>query len=95
MHSSNLAKYPESKRIFQRDGDFYKEGETFKQPDLARTLERIEADPEEFYKGKMATELAKSVSSHGGLLTAADLAAYTVVDRRPLTGAVHDEGRDV
>ncbi len=86
MHSSNLAKYPESKRIFQRDGDFYREGETFKQPDLARTLERIEADPEEFYKGKMAAELAKSVSSHGGLLTAADLAGYTVVDRKPLTG---------
>ncbi len=92
MHSSNLAKFSESKRIFQRDGDFYREGETFKQPDLARTLLRIETDPEEFYKGKMAAELAKSVLSHGGLLTAADLAGYAVVDRKPLTGQYTAKG---
>ena len=97
MHSANLAKFPESKRIFQRDGDFYKGGETFKQPDLLRTLERIAADPDEFYKGKMAEELAKSVSTHGGLLTAADLADYKVVDRKPLTGqfAARGETYDV
>ncbi len=92
MQSSNLARYAESKRIFQRNGDFYKGGDTFKQPDLARTLERIEADPEEFYHGKMAAELAKSVSSHGGLLTTADLAGYTVVDRKPLIGQYSVKG---
>ena len=52
------AKFPESRRIFQRDGNFYKAGETFKQPELARTLERIAADPEDFYKGKLAAEFA-------------------------------------
>ena len=53
-HAKLLARFPESQRIFQRDGKFYKAGETFKQPDLARTLERIAANPEDFYKGKMA-----------------------------------------
>ena len=83
----NLPKFPESKRIFQRDGNFYVAGDTFKQPELARTLTRIAANPQEFYSGPMAKELAASVRSHGGLLTEADLAAYTVVDRKPLTGS--------
>ncbi len=50
----DLARFPDSKRIFQRDGNLYKEGETFCQPELARTLQRIAADPDDFYHGKMA-----------------------------------------
>ena len=40
----------------------------------------------------MAEELARDVHSHGGLLTTADLAAYKVVDRAPLTGAFSANG---
>ena len=40
-----LAEFPESRRIFQRDGNFYKAGEVFKQPDLARTLETDRRQP--------------------------------------------------
>src|SRR5262249_26281805 len=36
-----LAKFPESKRIFLRDGKPYEEGEQFKQPELAATLTRL------------------------------------------------------
>jgi len=93
LHSNSMANFPESKRIFQRDGDFYKTGETFKQPDLAKTLRRIAANPAEFYHGAMAAELAKSVSSHGGLLTEADLAAYKVADREPLQGEFKTHGQ--
>ena len=56
----DLAKFPESRRIFLRDGNFYKAGEVFKQPDLARTLRRIAANPDDFYHGAMARELAAS-----------------------------------
>src|SRR5262249_2954233 len=38
FHNKHLSDYPESRRIFQRDGKFFEEGEVFKQPDLARTL---------------------------------------------------------
>ena len=85
-HSKNLAQFPESRKIFQRDGNFYKVGEKFKQPELARTLERIAADPQEFYKGPMAKELAETVQKGGGLITAEDLAKYEVKERRPLEG---------
>src|SRR6185312_5599032 len=85
--AKNLAQFPESHRIFQRDGNPYREGGRFTQPELARTLTRIAADPATFYRGAMARELAAAVQHGGGLITAADLAAYNVRDRKPLTGS--------
>jgi gamma-glutamyltranspeptidase/glutathione hydrolase len=84
----DLAKFAASKRIFQRDGNLYKAGETFKQPELARTLERISNDPGSFYHGKMAEELVADLK--GSLLTTGDLAHYTVVEREPVVGTFHD-----
>ena len=89
LHAPLLTQFPESRRIFQRDGNFYKAGETFKQPELARTLERIAADPDDFYKGKMAAEIAAFEKANNGLITAADMAAYEVKEREPLVGHYH------
>ena len=85
--AKNLPDFPESRRIFQRDGNFYAAGDRFTQPQLARTLERISADPASFYTGTLATELAAAVQQGGGLITSADLAAYKVHDRDPLIGS--------
>ena len=82
-----LAQFPESKRIFQRNGNYYQPGELFKQPELARTLERIAKNPDEFYHGAMARELAAAIHKGGGLITTADLAAYEVKEREPLRGS--------
>lgn len=87
--SRNLIKFPESYRIFQRNGDFYKAGERFQQPELAATLERIVADPTEFYKGRMAQQIADAMQKGGGLITAADMASYEAKDRTPLYGKYH------
>ncbi len=57
FRDSQLAEFPESHRIFQRDGDYYQQGDIFKQPELARTLERIADDPDDFYHGSLAKEL--------------------------------------
>jgi gamma-glutamyltranspeptidase/glutathione hydrolase len=51
FHDRFLAEFAESHRVFQRNGDYYKPGEVFRQPDLARTLERIAAKPDDFYRG--------------------------------------------
>jgi gamma-glutamyltranspeptidase/glutathione hydrolase len=83
----NLAKFPESRHLYQRDGNFYKPGDRMIQPELAATLKRIAADPTTFYKGSMADEIAASIQKGGGLITTADLAAYQVKDRAPLTGS--------
>jgi gamma-glutamyltranspeptidase/glutathione hydrolase len=86
LNDADLAKFPESRRIFQRNGNYYKQGEVFRQPELARTLERIASHPDDFYHGAMARELAASVQKGGGLMTAADLADYEVKEREPIRG---------
>jgi gamma-glutamyltranspeptidase/glutathione hydrolase len=83
----HLAEFPESKRIFLRDGDYYQPGEIFRQPELARTLERLAKDPDTFYHGALARELAAAIHKGGGLVTAADLAAYEVKEREPIRGS--------
>src|SRR6185369_9843102 len=82
-----LSRFPESRRIFQRDGNYYKAGEVFKQPDLARTLKRIAANPDDFYHGAMARELAASMQKGGGLITVDDLAQYEVKEREAMRGS--------
>ncbi len=87
LHDPYLAKFPESRRVFQREGDYYRTGETFRQPDLARTLERIAANPDDFYRGALAKEIAAVVQKGGGLITADDLARYEVKEREPVHGS--------
>jgi gamma-glutamyltranspeptidase/glutathione hydrolase len=87
LHDKYLSQFPESRRIFQRDGNYYQPGEVFRQPDLARTLERIAAKPDDFYRGDLARELAAAVQKGGGLITADDLAKYEVKEREPVRGS--------
>ena len=86
LRDEDLAKFPASKRIFQRDGKYYLPGEILKQPELARTLERIAKNPDDFYHGAMARELAAAIAKGGGLITADDLAQYEVKEREPIRG---------
>jgi gamma-glutamyltranspeptidase / glutathione hydrolase len=86
LHDKYLSQFSESRRVFQRDGDYYQPGEIFRQPDLARTLERIAAKPDDFYHGDLARELAASIQKGGGLVTAEDLAHYEVKERKPVVG---------
>jgi gamma-glutamyltranspeptidase / glutathione hydrolase len=86
MRDEGLARFPESKRIFQRGGKFYERGELLQQPELATTLKRIAKDPEEFYHGSMAREIAAAIQKGGGIISAQDLAGYQVVERPPILG---------
>lgn len=86
FHDRHLAEFPESRRVFQRNGDFYKAGETFRQPDLARTLQRISEKPDDFYHGSLARELVAALQKGGSLITADDLAYYEVKEREPVRG---------
>jgi gamma-glutamyltranspeptidase/glutathione hydrolase len=80
-------KYPSTRKIFMKDSTTYKEGELFKQPDIAWTLEQIkEKGRDGFYKGKVAELLVKQVRSLGGYITAEDLEKYKPMERNPVTG---------
>ncbi|QNI31108.1 gamma-glutamyltransferase [Alloacidobacterium dinghuense] len=90
LRDSDLARFPETKHIFQRDGSYYQPGDTFKQPELAETLRRIAKDPDDFYHGKIAKQLAADVQKGDGLITEKDLASYEVKEREPLLGTYKD-----
>ncbi len=90
LSDPDLARFPESKHLFQRDGYLYREGEVFRQPLLAQTLKRIALNPDDFYHGRMAGELIRDLQKGGALLTAKDLAQYTVAERRPVVGTFHN-----
>lgn len=82
-----LSGFPESKRIFLNSGKFYSPGDTFKQPELADTLARIQQNGwREFYEGKTAQFIADDMAKNGGLITLDDLKNYKAVAREPIKG---------
>ncbi|MET0281810.1 MAG: gamma-glutamyltransferase [Steroidobacteraceae bacterium] len=83
-----MGQFADSRRVFLRDGRFYAAGETFRQPDLAQTLQRLQKHgPTEFYTGRTAQLIAAEMAAHGGLMTQADLASYHAIERVPLRGS--------
>lgn len=85
---TDFLQYPASRKMFfKKDTISYKPGEIWKQPDLAKTLRRIQNNGRNgFYRGETARLLALDMKRNGGLITEADLAAYEVKERKPLHG---------
>jgi len=64
-----------------------KTGTLFKQPELAKTLQRIaEKGVEDFYQGQTAQAIVKEMQANDGLITLADLKAYEAKWRNPVVG---------
>jgi gamma-glutamyltranspeptidase/glutathione hydrolase len=89
LHSTReyLEKYRETKRIYLKDGNFYKEGEIFRQPELAATFARLQrSGPNEFYEGETARLIVADMKRNNGLMTMDDLRGYLAKERTPLRG---------
>ena len=86
---ARFARFPGSAAKFARtDGNLYKPGDLFRQPDLAASLERIkEKGRAGFYAGKTADLIVAEMQRGGGLITREDLAAYRSVWREPVIGS--------
>jgi gamma-glutamyltranspeptidase/glutathione hydrolase len=83
-----LATYPETRRIFLRNGNFYNDGEVLRQPELAATLARLQrSGPKEFYQGQTARLIVADMKRHNGLITMEDMRAYIAKEREPLRGS--------
>lgn len=95
MAATDEAMYAASRGVFLKDGSTpYEPGETWKQPDLARTLERIRDNGKDgFYRGETARLLAEYMAEHGGIITEEDLALYEA-DEQPLVHGTY-RGYDV
>jgi gamma-glutamyltranspeptidase/glutathione hydrolase len=87
-YDKNLSQYEESKRIFLNGGNYYEEGDLFKQPELARTLGRLQKQgAKDFYEGETARLIADDMKAHNGLITLEDLKNYAAKERAPVQGS--------
>ncbi len=88
-----MAKYPASMAAYSNGGRPYEPGQVLRQPELARTLERIrEHGAAGFYRGETARLIAVEMERGGGLITMEDLADYRPVERRPVMGTYRGYG---
>ena len=82
-----LGQYEDSRKIFLNNGNFYKEGDVLRQPELAATLARLQRrGPREFYQGTTARLIVEDMKRHNGLITLEDLRDYKAKERTPLRG---------
>lgn len=72
-----LSKYGEMADLYLNTGLAYEVGETFRNPDLAKTLGIIaDKGRDGFYKGEVAQAFVNTVNKYGGLMTMEDLENY-------------------
>lgn len=78
----------ECRRVLKKpDGSLYVAGDRMAMPDYARSLAAIaEHGPAAFYTGALGAGIVAEMQANGGFMTAADLAGYRVVERRPASG---------
>lgn len=83
----SMQRYPASVAAFSKNGVPYEAGEIFKQPDIARTLERIMLHGRDgFYRGETARLIAEEMRRGGGWITEEDLARYQAKEQPPIHG---------
>ena len=79
--------YEATVAALSKHGTPYEAGETWKQPDLARALERIREDRADgFYRGETARLIAQEMRRGGGMITEEDLDRYEARERATVTG---------
>ena len=102
LNSRALLKYPTSAAVYAPpDGQSWKDGDVWKNPDLARTFRRLveaeqqaaskgrqaalKAARDRFYKGDIAREMAQFSEENGGLFRYEDFAEYTAKLEEPVS----------
>lgn len=84
-YAERLRRYPATASAFLLDGQAPRVGDRLEQTDLAETFRRIALEGRDgFYRGRTAQLVEEEMQRGGGLITAADLAAYEAVWRDPV-----------
>ncbi len=86
QRSDVLTRLPETKSIFTKEnGELYKEGDLFRQPQLADTLRKVASQGANYmYRGEWAQKFVNAVQKEGGKMTLKDLEDYRVIWSEPL-----------
>src|SRR5690606_5900860 len=80
-----MERYPGTREVFLAGGAAPAEGDVFRQPDLARTLQLLASQGfDGFYRGEVGKKLVAGVNAEGGQWSVDELAAYAVKEREPV-----------
>ncbi len=91
MRLNTLKEDPTTASIYLVNNEVPSLGYVLKQPDLAKTLERIaNLGAAGFYEGKFAKKLADGVQAAGGVWSVDDLRNYNIVERNPIVANYHN-----
>lgn len=82
-----IQQYPETAKIYLKDNKPYNVGDTLKNPDLAKTMEKIIKNGEKaFYEGEIAEAIVKSTNKANGIMSLEDLKNYDIRVNEPVSG---------
>ena len=85
IYKNFLSRDSISKKVFVKNKDYFQVGEIFKQPDLAKTLKRIQVNgAREFYEGETAQNIIQCMNRTGGIISLKDLKDYKSIIREPV-----------
>ncbi len=85
IYKNFLSRDSISKKVFVKNKDYFQVGEIFKQPDLAKTLKRIQVNgAREFYEGETAQNIIQCMNRTGGIISLKDLKDYKSIIREPI-----------
>jgi len=92
-NAARFSKFTSTSELFLPGGEAPAVGSRFRNPELAKTYAQIGSGPDSFYRGKIAAAIVDAVRTppvkpgvtdvRPGLMTLADLAAYTAPFRAP------------
>jgi gamma-glutamyltranspeptidase / glutathione hydrolase len=83
---NSLQRWPASAAVFLPNGKPPVEGEIWRNPDQAHTLEQLaQFGTSGFYSGEIAQKLVDAVRAAGGNWSLKDLSSYRVKERTPIT----------
>lgn len=86
-----MDQFPGTRAVFSPNGQPIKEGDLFKQPDLARTLQLLgDKGFDGFYRGDVGQKIVAGVNAAGGKWNGRELASYAVKERAPIRFKYHD-----
>jgi gamma-glutamyltranspeptidase/glutathione hydrolase len=88
---NTLTKFPETKSVFTKsDGTYYNIGDTFRQPELVRTLRHLSTEGADYmYQGEWAKKFINASRNMGSKITMKDMEDYEVIWSDPVHGDYH------
>ena len=82
-----ITRHAEASRIYLHDGNPYEAGDVIRNPDYARSLQRIiDNGPEDFYHGELMEQMTGDLAANGSFVTRQDFESYALREQMSVSG---------